>query len=61
MGEPSESVYRRTAVDFIIVELDLAFTLCQVALSTDNPVYANRNMENAKRALQAASKAEKHL
>jgi len=60
VGEPSESVYRRTAVDFIIAELDLAFTFCQVALSTDNPAYANRNIENAKRALQAASKAEKH-
>ena len=57
----SESVYRQTAVDFIIVELDLALTFCQVALSTENPASANRNIQNAKRALRAALNAERLL
>src|SRR6516225_2652986 len=59
--EPSKSVYRQTAADFIIVELDLAITFCQIALSTDNPVSANRNTENATFALRAALSAEKRL
>jgi len=59
--EPSKSVYRQTAADFIIVELDLAITFCQIALSTNNPVSANRNTENAALALRAALGAEKRL
>lgn len=57
----SESVYRKTAADFVIVELDLAFTYCQIALSTNNPVSMSRNTENAKRAFQAALSAGKRL
>ena len=59
--KPSKSVYRQTAADFIIVELDLAITFCQIALSTDNPVSANRNTENATFALRTALSAEKRL
>lgn len=59
--EPSKSVYRQTAADFIIVELDLAITFCQIALSTNNPVSANRNTENTTFALRAALSAEKRL
>lgn len=61
MDTPLQSVYRQTAVDFIFVELDLAFTFGQVALSTDDPVGANRNIENAKRALRAALNAKQRL
>jgi len=59
--EPSKSVYSQTAADFIIVELDLAITFCQIALSTNNPVSANRNTENATFALRAALSPEKRL
>ena len=56
-----ESVYRQAAAEFIIIELDLAFTFCQLALSTDNFVRADRNIANAKRSLQAALSVEKHV
>ena len=54
-----ESVYRQAAVEFILVERDLAFTFCQIALSSDNPGRAERNIINAKHALQAALNVEK--
>ncbi|HEX2662762.1 MAG TPA: hypothetical protein VHM93_08005 [Candidatus Acidoferrum sp.] len=61
MDERSKFVYRQTAADFVIVELDLALTYCRLALSTNNPVSVSRNIENAKRALQAALSTERRL
>lgn len=56
-----ESVYRQAAVQFIIVELDLAFTYCQLALSSDNLGRTERNIINAKQALQTALNVEKRV
>jgi hypothetical protein len=61
VDERSESVYRQSVADFVIVELDLALTYCRLALSTKNPVRVSRNIENAKRALQAGLSAERRL
>lgn len=61
VDEGSKSVYKQTAADFVIVELDLALTYCRLALSTNNPASVSRNIENAKRALQAALSAERRL
>ena len=41
--------------------LDLALTYCRLALSTNNPVSVSRNIENAKRAFQAALSTERRL
>ena len=54
-----ESVYRQAAVEFVLVELDLASTYCHVALSTNNHAHAERNINNAKQALQVALTVEK--
>lgn len=61
VDERSKSVYRQTAADFVIVELDLALTYCRIALSTNNPASVGRNFENAKRAFQAALSAGRRL
>ena len=46
---------------FIIVELDLAFTYCQLALSSDNLGRTERNIINAKQALQTALNVDKRV
>lgn len=56
-----ESIYRQAAAEFIIVALDLAFTFCQLALSTDNLIRADRNICNAKHALQTALSVGTHV
>ena len=58
MDETPESVYRQAAVEFVIVGLDLAFTYCHLALSIDDLLRADRNINNAKQALQAALTVE---
>jgi len=42
-------------LEFINIELDLAITFCQLAMSTEHPDKAERNVANAHRAYQAAS------
>lgn len=61
MDKTLESVYRQAAAEFIIVELDLASTFCQLALSADNLVRADRNIGNAKHALQTALSVGKRV
>jgi len=43
--------------EFIITELDLAITFCQIANCTGNEQTATRNIENARRAYAAAEKS----
>lgn len=59
MDETPESAYRQTAVEFVIVGLDLAFTFCHLAVCTDDLVRADRNISNARQALQLALTVEK--
>lgn len=59
MDETPESAYRQTAVEFVIVGLDLAFTFCHLAFCTDDLVRADRNINNARQALQVALTVEK--
>jgi len=46
----NEAKYR-----FILTELDLAITFCDVALSSDDRAKATRNTENARQAYKAAT------
>ena len=59
MDETPESAYQQTAVEFVIVGLDLAFTFCHLAVCTDDFVRADRNINNARQALQVALTVEK--
>ncbi len=61
VNKTPESVHRQAAVESINVGLDLAFTFCQLALSTDNLGRADRNINNAKQALQGALSVEKRV
>ena len=44
-------------LQFVMTELEMAITFCQVARSTENESTARRNINNAKRAYEAAEKA----
>lgn len=44
----------RLKADFVIIELSLAITFCQIALSTPDRTTADRNVDNARRARDAA-------
>jgi hypothetical protein len=46
-------------VEFVIIGLDLAFTFCHLAVCTDDLGRADRNINNARQALQAALTVEK--
>ncbi len=59
MDETPESAYRQTALEFVIVGLDLAFTFCHLATCTDDLVRADRNINNARQAWQVALTVEK--
>jgi len=59
VDETPESAYRQTALEFVIAGLDLAFTFCHLATCTDDLVRADRNINNAKQALQVALTVEK--
>lgn len=59
VDETPESAYRQAAVEFVIVGLDLALTFCHLAFSTDDLVRADRNINNARQAFQAALTIEK--
>ena len=59
-----ESVCRQAgqaSVELVLLELDLASTFCHVALSTNNLARAERNINNAKQALQVALNVEKRV
>jgi hypothetical protein len=43
-----------TRFEFVLVELDLASTFCEIAVSAPDRMRAARNAENARRAYQAA-------
>jgi hypothetical protein len=59
VGETPESAYRQTAVEFVIIGLDLAFTFCHLPVCTDDLGRADRNINNARQALQPALTVEK--
>jgi len=42
---------------FIMIELELAETFCGIAMATNNPRTANRNIVNAQRAYAAAGQS----
>jgi hypothetical protein len=46
---------------FILAELDLAITFCEIGLTTRNLWTAKRNEENARRALDAVSAIKKRV
>jgi len=41
-------------VEFVLTELDMSITFCQIALSTDNPFRRARNIENARKGYAVA-------
>ena len=43
--------YNANAVQFVLTELDLGITFCQVGMTTRDPDHAARNAENAREAL----------
>jgi hypothetical protein len=45
-----------TKYQFVVTELDLAITFCEIALSSNGPEKFERNTGNAKKAYQAATK-----
>jgi len=47
------SFFNRLGVEFLLIELDLAVTFCEVGLATRDFVRAERNADNARAALQA--------
>lgn len=53
----SHTKYALLRFDFVIIELDLALTFFQIANSTSDPISADRNWENARRARYSARKA----
>ena len=48
-------------VEFALTELDLAITFCQVGLTTRDFDRAERNVENARVALQSVLHVKEHL
>jgi hypothetical protein len=46
--------HERLKLHFIVIELDLAITFCQIATTTKDKNSAARNGENAKRAYRSA-------
>lgn len=46
--------YEATKYNFIVSELDLAMTFCDIAFNSDNRAKSQRNTENARRAYDAA-------
>ena len=55
------SVFNRLGVEFLLIELDLAVTFCEVGLATRDFVRAERNADNAPAALQAVLHAKEYL
>ena len=55
------SVFNRLGVEFLLIELDLAVTFCEVGLATRDFVRAERNADNARAALQAVLHAKENL
>ena len=45
----------------IIAELDLAITFCQIALTSRSALRADRNVENANRALDAVARMRQRI
>lgn len=50
-----------TGARFIIAELDLAITFCQIALTSRSALRADRNVENANRALEAVARMRQRI
>ena len=48
--------YKEASIRFVNVELDLAITFCEFGLVTAKKETANRNAENARKALSAVEK-----
>ena len=55
MGKTANG-FNATGAQFVLTELDLAITFCEVALTTSDSYRVGRNAENAQRALNAASR-----
>lgn len=55
------SHFNQVGVEFLLIELDLAVTFCEVGLATRDFVRAERNADNARAALQAVLHAKEHL
>ena len=51
----------QVGVEFVLVELDLAITFCEVGLATRDFARAERNAENARTALEAVLKTKERL
>jgi hypothetical protein len=52
---------KANAVQFIVIELDLAITFCKVGLATKDMDRAMRNVETARTALDSAIENGQHL
>jgi hypothetical protein len=52
-AKPTE-IYDPTGLDFVLVELDLAATFCDLALSTQDQERKERNTSNARKAYDSA-------
>jgi len=47
--------HRAVKYNFILTELDLAFTFCEMAIASHDKAKSERNTENARRAFDAAT------
>lgn len=47
--------HRAIKYNFILTELDLALTFCEMAIASDDKAKSERNTENAQRAYDAAT------
>jgi len=47
--------HRAVKYNFILTELDLAFTFCEMAIASEDKAKSERNTENARRAFDSAT------
>ena len=57
----ARQIFDGTGARFILVELDLAITFCQLGLTSTSDSRADRNAANAERALEAVSRMKPRI
>jgi hypothetical protein len=60
-GQKIRAAYTASCAEFVIAELELAITFCKVGLTTRDDERAERNADNARTALQAASRMKDRI
>jgi hypothetical protein len=60
-GQKIRAAYAARCAEFVIAELELAITFCRVGLTTRDDERAERNADNARIALQAATRMKDRI